>query len=363
MIETIMEYLPEHYGRVSINFQDMPIDTNIGIVLPTFSRTEFLVKTLESLRKSSLPKGCLLVIVDETMASRRPGCEQFEYFENIDFEGGDIKQVNREFDAIREEARRIDSCVAFNEAGWLKHTLANPRQIQKSSFGTYIKKTFLRDNPVFHRQISERLQANNAPVDSGAVAVVEAFDIDMPIIKIYKNQHKNMFDSLRVAFDLLVDVFNVKYLVNIDSDTIHKSNWLATLCGEYEKLTHKLPDGPLVLSGFNADKKRNLLVWDNYVTKENLGGINLFFDAQTYTQYVRDTLVHVGWDIQLSKVIQDDGGSLVALYNSVIQHIGTEGMWSSRKSYDYSSTFQRSGRTYEGRRKQLLPTLKKLFRL
>jgi len=363
MIETIMEYLPEHYGRVSINFQDMPIDTNIGIVLPTFSRTEFLVKTLESLRKSSLPKGCLLVIVDETMASRRPGCEQFEYFENIDFEGGDIKQVNREFDAIREEAGRIDSCVAFNEAGWLKHTLANPRQIQKSSFGTYIKKTFLRDNPVFHRQISERLHANKAPVDSGAVAVIEAFDIDVPIIKIYKNQHKNMFDSLRVAFDLLVNVFNVQYLVNIDSDTIHKPNWLTTLRCEYEKITHKLSDGPLVLSGFNADKKRNLLVWDNYVTKENLGGINLFFDAQTYTQYVRDTLVHVGWDIQLSKIIQDDGGSLVALYNSVIQHIGTEGMWSSRKNYDFSSTFQRSGGIYEGRRKQLLPILKKLFRL
>lgn len=363
MIDSIIKHLPEHYGRVATNFQEMPASTNIGIVLPTFSRHEILLKTLESLRKSSLPKDCMLVIVDETMASKQPTCEQYEYFENIDFAGGDIKQVNREFDEIRKESERIESCVAFNDAGWLKHSLVHPRQIESSRFGTYIKKSFLQENPIFHRQISQRVQIYQSPIDTGTVAAIEAFDMDIPIIKVYKNQHKNMFDSLKTGFDLLVNLYNVKYLVNIDSDTIHKENWLSTLSKEYIDLKCKITDKPLVLSGFNADKKKNLYVRENYVVKKDLGGINLFFDTQTYRQYIRDTLVHVGWDIALSKVIRSHDGLLVALYHSVIQHIGTEGMWSRRKNYDYSSTFQSSGSPPGGRVKQLLTILKKKLRL
>lgn len=363
MIDSIIEYLPEHYGSVTTNFQEMPIATNIGIVLPTFSRKEFLIKTLESLRKSSLPKDCMLVIVDETMASKRPTCEQYEYFENIDFEGGDIKQINLEFDQIRKVADRINSCVAFNEAGWLKHSLANPRQVQSSRFGTYIKKSFLQKNQTFHRQISQRVQTYKIPIDTGTVAVIEAFDMNIPIIKIYKNQHKNMFDSLRAAFDLLIDLYQVRYLVNIDSDTIHTADWLTALFRAYLELNHKLANGPLVLSGFNADKKKDLFVLDNYVVKSNLGGINLFFDTQTYMQYMRDTLVNVGWDIQLSKIIRRQNGSLVTLYNSVIQHIGTEGMWSSHENYDYSSTFQSSGSNSRSGSNQLLTIFKKILHL
>lgn len=363
MIDLITKYLPEHYGRVTTNFQEMPIAINMGIVLPTFSRKEFLINTLESLRKSSLPKDCMLVIVDETMASKQPISEQYEYFENIDFEGGDIKQINREFDEIRKESEQIDSCVAFNEAGWLKHSLENPRQVQCSRFGTYIKKSFLQKNPTFHRQIAQRVQIYKTPIDTGTVAAIEAFDMNIPIIKIYKNHHKNMFDSLRTAFDLLTDLYHVRYLVNIDSDTIHTANWLTTLRRTYMELNHKVADGPLVLSGFNADTKRNLFVRDNYVVKSNLGGINLFFDTQTYTQYIRDTLVHVGWDIQLSKIIQRQNGLLVALHNSVIQHIGTKGMWSSHDKCDYSSTFQSSRSLPEAGSKRLLTIAKKILRL
>lgn len=339
MIESIIDYLPEQYGRVTANFQEMPVDATIGIVLPTFSRAKFLVKTLESLRKSSLPKGCVLVIVDETMASKQSACESYEYFESIDFEGGDILQVNQEFDEIRKKADQLDPCVAFNEAGWLKHSLTNPRQIQHSRFGTYIKKSFLQENPAVHRQILQHVQAYKISTDESAVAAVDAFDMDIPIIKIYKNQHKNMFDSLRTAFDLLVDLYQVRYLVNIDSDTIHTTDWLMTLFRVYTELNQELTDGPLVLSGFNAKTKKNIHRWKRYVEKDDLGGINLFFDTPTYMHYVRDTLIHVGWDIQLSKIIRQQNGSLIALRNSVIQHIGAEGMWSGCGMYDHSSTF------------------------
>jgi hypothetical protein len=363
MIDSIVEYLPEQYGRVETNFHEMPVATNIGIVLPTFSRHEFLLKTLESLRKSSLPKDCMLVIVDETMASKQPTCEQFEYFESIDFAGGDIKQVNREFDEIRKEAERLDSCVAFNDAGWLKHSLSHAREIKSSRFGTYIKKSFLQKNPTLYRDILQRVLSYKSTIDTRTVVEIEAFDIDVPVIKIYKKQHKNMFDSLRTGFDLLTDLYKVDYLVNIDSDTIHKEDWLTTLYDKYMELNRKITDGPLILSGFNANKKKNLYVRGNYVVKKDLGGINLFFDTQTYRQYVRDTLVHVGWDIELSKIIRSHDGLLVALYNSVIQHIGTEGMWSRRKDYDYSSTFQSSGSPPGGRLMQLLTILKKKLRL
>lgn len=363
MIETIIKYLPEDYGRVTTNFQEMPTGTTVGIVLPTFSREKFLLKTLESLRNSSLPKDCMLVIVDETMASKQPTCEPYEYFENIDFKGGDIKQVNGAFDELCKEAERLDSCVAFNDSGWLKHSLGKPRQVKSSRYGTYIKKSFLQKNPTCHRQILQRVQTYKSSIDKGAVAAIEAFDMDIPIIKIYKNTHKNMFDSLRSGFDLLIDLFRVRYLVNIDSDTIHTPDWLTTLCRTYAELSQKLADGPLVLSGFNADKKENLFVRDYYVAKRDMGGINLFFDAQTYAQYIRDTLVHVGWDVQLSESIRGQNGSLIALRNSVIQHIGTEGMWSRRKNYDHSSTFQSLQAAHRGGSRRLLLRLKKKFRL
>jgi hypothetical protein len=253
--------------------------------------------------------------------------------------------------------------VAFNEAGWLKHSLENPRQVRCSRFGTHIKKSFLQKNPTFHRQISQRVQTYTTLIETGTVAAIEAFDMNIPIIKIYKNHHKNMFDSLRTAFDLLIDLYQVRYLVNIDSDTLHTANWLTTLFRTYVELKHKLTDGPLVLSGFNADTKRNLFVRDNYVVKSDLGGINLFFDTQTYTDYIRDTLVHVGWDIQLSEIIQRKNGSLVALHNSVIQHIGTEGMWSSHEKCDHSSTFQSSRSVTGAGSKKLLTILKQVLRL
>lgn len=167
--------------------------------------------------------------------------------------------------------------------------------------------------------------------------------MDIPIIKIFKARHGNMFDSLRVGSDLLINRFQVRYLVNIDSDTLHAPDWLTTLLQAYQTLNHDSTIRPLVLSGFNADKKKNLRVRDNYVNKRALGGINLFFDVQTYRQYVRDSLVHVGWDVELSKTIRKHNGTLVALRNSVIQHIGTEGMWSSLEDHDSSATFQSTG--------------------
>ena len=148
-----------------------------------------------------------------------------------------------------------------------------------------------------------------------------------------------MFDSLKVAYDLLIHLTNAQYLVNLDSDTIHKPDWLTTLIHSYEDLKNTVPNRPIILSGFNADQKRNLLVRDTYVVKDNLGGINLFFDIDTYSGIVRKTLVNIGWDIELSRQIQKHDGLLIALRNSVIQHIGAEGMWSHGDQYDYSTTF------------------------
>lgn len=361
MTDLILKHLPVGYGRVTSNFEGKTVAPNIGIVIPTFSRLGYLKQTFESLQNSLLPNDCILIIVDETMASKCPGYKQYEYFENIDFKGGDIKQVNQNIGEIFKEAEQINSCVSFNEAGWLKHSLSNPRKVQNSRFGTYIKKSFLINNPTFHRQILEYIQNYNNLIDTETVEAIELFNLDIPIIKIFKNNHKNMFDSLKVAFDLLVDLYHVRHLVNIDSDTIHSPNWLTTLTNTYSDLSSELVKGPFILSGFNADKKKNLRVHNYYVEKKDLGGINLFFDAQTYTRYVRETLVNVGWDLQLSKVIRSHNGSLIALRKSVIQHIGKEGMWSEPKTFDYSSTFQCDGAFSRTRRMKALNIFKRVF--
>ncbi|MEZ4484517.1 MAG: hypothetical protein R2864_07950 [Syntrophotaleaceae bacterium] len=89
----------------------------------------------------------------------------------------------------------------------------------------------------------------------------------------------------------------------------------------------------------------------------------MFFDTKTYKEYIRDTLVHVGWDIELSKTIRSHNGALVALYKSVIQHIGTEGMWSSHENHDHSSTFQTAGSLTGGGFEKPMTVLQKIWRL
>ncbi len=339
-VSAIQQYLPRHYGRVTTNFSVVPLKQQIGIVIPTFSRKALLEKTLNSFRKSNLPERCVLVIVDETNAAKNREIEGFECFENIDFAGGDIGQIKAEFSDVLELATKISACVAFNDAGWIKRELLEPIQRRHTRFGTYIKKSYLRENPEFHQGILRFTQEMSNLVDSDTEDLVASFDMDMPIIKIFKHSHRNMFDSLRVAWDLLIQLSEAQYLVNLDSDTIHKQAWLATLISTYEGLMTSTRKRPVILSAFNAARKKDLWQEETYVAKFDLGGANLFFDSKTYAQFVRDTLVDVGWDIELSRKTREQDGLLIALRESLIQHIGKEGMWSKENDHDFSTTFK-----------------------
>ena len=50
-------------------------------------------------------------------------------------------------------------------------------------------------------------------------------------------------------------------------------------------------------------------------------------------------MVDVSWDTVISNEIVKNGGKLLALNNSVVNHIGKHGLWSTPGNFDFTSTF------------------------
>lgn len=257
MLQIIKQYLPNDYGNVIINFENIDIDPKIGIVIPSFKRGDYLYKTLESLKKCNL-NDAILVIVDESESRNQP-----------------------------------------------------------------------------HR----KYQSHPSICKKDIIEIIKKFSLNIPIIKIFKKKHSNMFDSIKVANDMLIKLCNIKYLVNIDSDTIHKTDFLQKLEYYYLESQNMFPNVPILLTGFNCVKKINKATYDNINEKFVLGGINLFYDVNLYEKYVRQYLCDIYWDTALSNKIVEDGGKLISLNISVICHIGEYGLWSIPTNFDNTITF------------------------
>ena len=152
--------------------------------------------------------------------------------------------------------------------------------------------------------------------------LVNDFQMDNTIIcKIYKTKHGNMFDSILHGFDLLVPF--CKYLITLDSDTIHKINWVEKLLETYKLL--KQDNKNILISGFNTvntNFHKILKEYDNYMEKNSVGGCNMFFDKDNYLNLIRYGLISYKWDTNLIKNLKDNGGKVYVTKPSVIDHIG-----------------------------------------
>lgn len=152
---------------------------------------------------------------------------------------------------------------------------------------------------------------------------IREFDFPIPTIKIYKNTHGNMFDSINIGLDILGHI--CEFIMILDSDTIHNTNFVKKTLSTYEEVkSHNNNLNKLiVISGFNTAKHK-IIVGDNlnYYIKETIGGCHLGFKTSDYWNYIRYTLISYKWDTNIYNLINRLGGIIVATKPSVIEHIG-----------------------------------------
>ena len=260
----IEKILPINYASVTIN-SVIHTKYKYGIVIPTFGRYEYVIKSLESLRDSNLPKGeTLLVIVDES--------------------------TTKDVDDDKIKTKK-----------W-----------------------------------------------------IEEFDIEgIAIIKIYKNKHGNMFDSLIIGLDLIYT--KCEYVMNLDSDTTHKKDWLNSVNDVYEIAENDVEsnhtsfpldnqaDVPsfssnklIVVTGYNSNNHEIEEKKESYIIKKSVGGCHLYFKSLDYVNYLRYTIISNKWDTNLYQQVHNLNGLIVCTNPSVIEHIGEVSSVRKEKNTDKS---------------------------
>ncbi len=171
--------------------------------------------------------------------------------------------------------------------------------------------------------------------------LIDNFNIkNIPIIKILKKENKQINDSLRIGWNLGCQL-GVKYLTNLDSDTLVKKDWLKQLKEMYEKLKPKYKD--LILTGFNTKNHKIHKELEDHNLKLTVGGINIFMSSELYKNLkLHDSALNTKyWDWSLCSVILRNKFSIATLKKSVVQHIGFDGMHSNFKNKlaDFANDF------------------------
>jgi hypothetical protein len=188
-------------------------------------------------------------------------------------------------------------------------------------------------------------KTNTNEINNEINNILNNFNINIPLVIIFKKTHGNMFDSFKTAMDILIDVFKVKKLMTIDSDAIVKHNWINKLCELYDKNI----SNPSIISGFNtlSHDHVNITEKDTYFIKKSIGGINMLFSDLTYKNIVRPTLIDKRWDWNICKVINEKKGLLICTKPSVVNHIGKIGYHASNDNYDVSFDFDNQNLDFE----------------
>lgn len=172
--------------------------------------------------------------------------------------------------------------------------------------------------------------------------LVKDFNTNYHLIKIYKNKHGNMHDSILYGMDLLYCYCD--FLCTIDSDTIHKNNWINDIYISYSKCKEDFSDTNILVSGFNVVNQRHSIVErrENYIIKTSVGGCNMFFSKEIYTNIIRRCLFSHKWDTNIVNSIKDFKNTIITTKQSVIQHIGFETSIKGRinkENYDYAEDY------------------------
>lgn len=163
---------------------------------------------------------------------------------------------------------------------------------------------------------------------------------DIPVIKLCKYKNSGMYSSYVIGFDIAVSN-NMKYLITLDSDTIHKKDWLKQIKKLYIDNINVL--NPLLITGFNTRNHQTLSKNNNYVMKKTIGGVNMLFDLDMYVKDIRNIFIDKknAWDWAVCDLFKIDNKKthILCTVPSVIQHIGSNGLNSKNNRYDKAIDF------------------------
>jgi LmbE family N-acetylglucosaminyl deacetylase len=153
-------------------------------------------------------------------------------------------------------------------------------------------------------------------------ALIKKFTI-LNLIKVFKNKHGNMHDSILTGWDMIYPFCD--FLITLDSDTIMRKDWISKIDDAYHAMKNDYKGNQFILSsGFNTETEHHCIIEkrEKYNLKNSIGGCNMFFHKNIYPDYIRKTLISYKWDTNLISYIQELGGVIGTTNPSVIQHIG-----------------------------------------
>jgi len=166
---------------------------------------------------------------------------------------------------------------------------------------------------------------------------IRDFQIEgISMIQIHKHKHGNMFDSLRVGLDLIYS--RCDYLMNLDSDTIHKKGWIEDVMEADRKVRIDFPEQLVIVTGYDSNQHKTIQKQE-YGIKESLGGCHMTFRSRDYVDYLRYTLISHKWDTNIYTQVSRLGGKLICTISSVIQHIGCQSSVREGKNKDKANDY------------------------
>jgi len=183
-------------------------------------------------------------------------------------------------------------------------------------------------------------------------------------ILVKKKKNYGISHSLVVGWDL-INLLNIEYFINLDSDVKVSSNWISALFNAHS--LHSKLNSNFLATGFNGVCHKVKQKKNNYSIKQTIGGVNLFFSKSMYTlvrksltslqrvpvsvDEILDSLelygsnpklhpVYTGWDWALMSICEKEKIDLICTSPSIVQHVGSYGLTSSPNFTEVSLDFK-----------------------
>jgi len=163
------------------------------------------------------------------------------------------------------------------------------------------------------------------------------------IIKLHNDNNIGGCLSLRRGLEKIKD--KCEYLCNVDSDILVKYNWLKELESVNNTSLRTFNTKMNITSGFNCTmtcRHEIISEYPQFYTKNTIGGINMFFNKETYERVINPVLLTNSgkWDWDICSNAKYLTCPITITKPSVIQHIGIHGMFSyGDNRYDYAEDF------------------------
>lgn len=159
---------------------------------------------------------------------------------------------------------------------------------------------------------------------------------NVPITKITTEQNEGIRKRLLQACDIAFGSSDI--VINLDGDAIVKPHFINRLL----ELKEQHLDN--IITGFNCKiGNRHPLISEHegYSLKKYVGGINMCFDAQQYTNYIRPALLKAGnWDHNACIAADKDRKPIVVAVPSLVQHIGVKSSMGHDNNPDIADDFK-----------------------